>query len=73
MLAIYCSVNRTSGPKKKMGHFRSYTEPYSVIYLDTLSHILRVPQSYSEIPPLQKVFWEGYGVVGKCMGQKNNT
>ncbi|RGN33669.1 hypothetical protein DW940_04245 [Bacteroides uniformis] len=39
-----------------------YTEPYSVVYLDTLSRILRVPQSYSEIPPLQKVFWEGDGL-----------
>lgn len=49
-------VNGVPGPKKKMGYFRSYTEPYSVVYLDTLSCILRVPQSYSEIHPLQKVF-----------------
>ena len=35
---------------------RSYIEATSVVYLGSLSRILRVPQSYTEIPPLQKVF-----------------
>ena len=39
----------------------SYVEGISVVYLGSLSRILRVPWSYTEIPPLQKVFWSRMG------------